>query len=89
MERSITYTRDPDNTRKVYEFIGEQPKCPVCGGYGEYEDNGPKGCMECNSRLIAFMDVNGKRTLADWDDTIIRDINGGLRLEFRKDGGVA
>ena len=72
----IKYTRDPDNCQQVIAFVGEVPPCPVCNGDGEYEDNGPKGCKPCNSRLIPFVDHNGKRKLADWGDSIERREDG-------------
>ncbi len=69
--------RTPDNAEAVLAFIGEQPKCPDCGGYGEYEtEHGPKGCNECCSRLIPFIDFQGHRVGADWGDTIERRQDG-------------
>jgi len=79
---SITYTCDPDNVRDVLAFIGEQPKCPDCDGWGEYEtEHGPQGCQPCNSRCIAFVDAQGVRVYADWGDTIIRT-DAGLTLLY-------
>jgi len=69
-----------DNAHEVYEFIGPQPPCPLCGDHGEYESEfGPKGCSPCNSRLIAFINAEGKRVYADWGDTIEKR-EDGLRL---------
>jgi hypothetical protein len=76
MPYSIQYTSDPDNVKEVLAFLGDQPPCPVCGGYGEYEDNGPKACMPCVSRVVAFIDSTGKRVYADWGDTITCDEKG-------------
>lgn len=79
MLKQITYKRTPDNTRAVLDFIGPVPPCPICGDYGEYEgEYGPKGCNPCNSRLIPFINVDGQRDYLDWDETIEKDINGGL-----------
>lgn len=78
MSTSIIYTSD--NVEEVKKFIGEQPPCPTCGGYGEYEGaHGPVGCQPCNSRCIAFIDNTGKRVLADWGDTI-KKTEDGLEL---------
>jgi hypothetical protein len=81
MKDEIKYKSHPnDNTKEVYDFIGKQPECEICGGYGEYEsDYCPKGCNPCNSRLIAFIDKNGVLSYADWGDIIIKD-NDGLSL---------
>lgn len=85
----ITYKRGDwpesyDNTKEVCAFIGPQPPCPICGGFGEYEDNGPKGCSPCNSRLIFFQDVRGDRVGADWGDVIQKAPDGGLMLFKRR-----
>lgn len=82
MISKIKYTRDPDNCSEVSDFVGEVSPCPVCNDYGEYEDNGPKGCNPCNSRLVPFEDYSGIRQYADWGDTIERH-NYGLRLAPR------
>ncbi len=73
----ILYTSRPDNCREVVEFIGGIAACPLCNNTGEYESEyGPKGCNECNSRLIPFIDANGNRVTADWDDYIERREDG-------------
>lgn len=77
MSDRITYTSRPDNCRAVVEFIGPVPECPTCGGYGEYEtEYGSRGCNECNSRLIPYIDQAGRRQYVDWGDTLIRTENG-------------
>lgn len=75
MEKIIYEDRQNDNTLEVYAFIGieNQYTCELCGGYREYEDDGPKGCNLCNSRLIPFKDRDGKLQTADWGDEIIKD----------------
>jgi hypothetical protein len=82
---SITYTapdyastpRVLDNGNEVLAFVGEQPPCPTCGDYGEYEgEYGPVGCSPCVSRLIAFIAFDGRRVFADWGDTIERRDDG-------------
>ena len=73
----ITYQQNPDNTEVVIEFIGKQQPCPICGDYGEYEgEYGPVGCNPCNSRLIPFMNSEGKRVYADWGDEITKNEDG-------------
>ena len=72
----IKYESNPDNSHNVYQFIGPQPECELCGGYGEYESDGPKPCYECLSRLIPFIDYKGDRVTAEWGDFIVRRGNG-------------
>ena len=74
------YIVGSENCHDVYSFIGPQPPCPYCNDTGEYEDNGPHGCMPCCSRLIQFIDKNGDRVMADWGDEIEKDDDGNLTL---------
>ena len=81
----ITY--EPNNTQRVLDFIGKQPPCPVCGDYGEYDgEYGPIACPVCNSRLIPFVNSDGKRVYADWEDSILKDSGGHLRLIKKENG---
>lgn len=73
---SITYTQEPCNYLEVEAFIGKIPVCPICNGYGEYEDNGPHGCQACESRCIPLVDYTGTRLHADWGETIVRKEDG-------------
>lgn len=83
MEKIIYEEHPNDNTLEVYALIGAENQyiCKLCGGYGEYEDDGPKGCNLCNSRLIPFKDKDGKLQTADWGDEIIKDEMGKLTLK--------
>ncbi len=78
----IRYEYDPktgvDTTQQVIEFIGDDAYvCPVCGGYGEYEgEYGPQGCMLCCSRLIPFVDADGKMQTLDWGESVRREPDG-------------
>lgn len=69
-----------DNTDEIREFIGgEFADCKLCGDSGEYEtEYGPKGCNECNSRLLPFIDRNGQRVTLDWGDKVIKFADGGI-----------
>lgn len=82
---SIIYKEHPnDNTREVYAFIEKENEyvCTLCDGSGEYEgEYGHKGCNLCNSRLIPFIDKDGKIQTADWGDEIIKDSSGKLTLK--------
>jgi len=81
VNEKIKYNSPPnDNGNKVSIFIGEQPPCPICNGYGEYEENGPHTCWPCISRLIQFIDKDGNRVMADWGDEIEKDEMGNLTL---------
>jgi hypothetical protein len=81
----ITYTCEPDNTQEVEAFIGPVPPCPRCGGSGEYEaEDGPRGCMPCNSRCIAYIDFEGKRRYLDWGETLERRGDGLHLVTERK-----
>lgn len=65
------------NCQHVVQFIGPVPPCPICENYGEYDDEyGRHGCGPCNSRLIPFIDHNGKRDYVDWGDTLERREDG-------------
>jgi len=77
MNNRITYTDNPDNTREVMEFVGDTPPCPTCNNTGEYEgEYGPKGCPPCCSRLVPFINNNGKRDYVDWGETVLRQEDG-------------
>jgi hypothetical protein len=81
--QSIIYTyknKVGGNSSEILKFIGNQPPCPICNDYGEYEDNGPKGCSLCNSRLIQFVNKSGNRVMADYGDTIVKYDDGTLDL---------
>jgi hypothetical protein len=85
----ITYTRRPDNSLDVVQFVtatGDPdalPVCCVCDGFGEYEDElGPRGCHLCNSRLIRIRTSDGQLVDVDWGDTVIND--GAGRLSVRR-----
>ena len=70
--------------KEIYEFIGKENEyvCTVCDGSGEYEgEYGPQGCNLCNSRLIPFIDKDGKMQTADLCDEIIKDDSGKLTLK--------
>lgn len=68
------------NSEEVMKFVGDVPECKLCGGFGEYEtEYGPRGCDECNSSCIPFIDFRGRRILADWGDRIER-WDAGLHL---------
>lgn len=68
------YTKDPvihGNYMEVDQFVGYVPPCSMCNGYGEYDTNfGSIPCMPCNSRLIPFINAEGKRDYIDWGDTV-------------------
>lgn len=65
------------NYHNMVRFCGEEPKCLICEGTGEYEDEfGLHGCQLCNSRLFAFIDHSGKRVYADDGDRIERTTEG-------------
>jgi hypothetical protein len=77
----ITFKDDYSNIKEIEEFVGGFWKCTICGGSGEYEgEYGPVSCGLCNSRLLPFIDGNGKLVMADWGDDIVKDENGKLRL---------
>ena len=69
-----------DNIADVVEFIGEHAYyCKLCGGSGEYEDEyGPKGCLLCCSRLVAFNDATGTMRTVDWGESVGKDADGNL-----------
>lgn len=80
----ITYTAYPnDNTRDVIDFINDANyQCHICGGFGEYEtDYGPVGCNLCNSRLIPFIDYEGKLQTLDWNESVERKEDGLHKIE--------
>lgn len=65
------------NKEQIDAFIGPQPPCPICNDYGEYEtEYGPRGCDPCNSRLLAFVDAQGKWAYADYGDHIVKSEKG-------------
>ena len=73
----IQYTGS--NDRDVEAFVGAQPKCPVCGGTGEYEQDGPRGCQPCNSRLFIIRSQTPK-LYADYGDWIVRRGDGTFEV---------
>lgn len=77
MITKIKYTSTPDNCSEVAKFIGSVPPCPTCNDYGEYESGyGPRACMPCCSRELAFINHENKRKYVDWGDTIERREDG-------------
>ena len=74
----ITYNKTPDNTKDVVSFIGPVPPCPTCNNYGEYEteEGFLRGCNPCNSRLLPFINAEGKRDYIDWGETIEKRPDG-------------
>lgn len=73
--------KTPGNCLDVKNFIGPVPPCPICNDYGEYEDDGPRGCDACNSRCLPLIDYSGKRVFADWGDILVK-MKDGIHLIY-------